>query len=67
MQFLLVPEVAMDGTDISKEDNDIFFDIKLYIEESHINVVSSGEESDASSVGDGDHRKYRVRRNNLIG
>ena len=36
-------------------------------EESHINAVSSGEESDASSVGDGDHRKYRVRRNNLIG
>ena len=32
MQFLLVPEVAMDGTDISKEDNDIFFfDIVLLI------------------------------------
>ena len=32
VQFLLVPEVAMDGTDISKEDNDIFFfDIVLLI------------------------------------
>ena len=36
-------------------------------EEPHNNAVGSGEESDASSVGDGDHRKYLVRKNNLIG
>jgi len=40
VQFLLVPEVAMNGTGVSKEGNDVFFDLVQ-------NIVSIIEESSA--------------------